>query len=124
MVGVGRGAREGVLIKNAEVLETMKQVDTLVVDKTGTLTEGRSRLTECLSVGLVSNRSEQPPDSGSEPASVTQDFFAFIYNAIGVPIAAGALYPFFGLLLSPMIAAAAMSFSSVSVVGNALRLRI
>jgi len=50
-------------------------------------------------------------------------FFAFIYNALGVPIAAGVLYPFFGLLLSPMIAAAAMSFSSVSVIVNALRLR-
>jgi Cu+-exporting ATPase len=50
-------------------------------------------------------------------------FFAFIYNALGVPIAAGVLYPFFGILLSPMIAAAAMSFSSVSVIGNALRLR-
>jgi Cu+-exporting ATPase len=50
-------------------------------------------------------------------------FFAFVYNALGVPIAAGVLYPFFGLLLSPIIAAAAMSFSSVSVVGNALRLR-
>lgn len=50
-------------------------------------------------------------------------FFAFVYNSIGVPIAAGALYPFFGILLSPMIAAAAMSFSSVSVIGNALRLR-
>jgi Cu+-exporting ATPase len=50
-------------------------------------------------------------------------FFAFIYNAIGVPIAAGALYPFFGLLLSPIFAAAAMSFSSVSVITNALRLR-
>jgi P-type Cu+ transporter len=50
-------------------------------------------------------------------------FFAFIYNALGVPIAAGALYPWFGLLLNPMIAAAAMSFSSVSVIANALRLR-
>jgi P-type Cu+ transporter len=50
-------------------------------------------------------------------------FFAFVYNALGVPVAAGVLYPVFGILLSPMIAAAAMSFSSVSVVGNALRLR-
>ena len=50
-------------------------------------------------------------------------FFAFIYNALGVPVAAGVLYPVFGLLLSPMIAAAAMSLSSVSVIGNALRLR-
>ncbi len=50
-------------------------------------------------------------------------FFAFIYNVLGVPIAAGVLYPFFGVLLSPMIASAAMTFSSVSVIGNALRLR-
>ena len=50
-------------------------------------------------------------------------FFAFVYNALGVPVAAGVLYPAFGILLSPMIAAAAMSFSSVSVVYNALRLR-
>jgi Cu+-exporting ATPase len=49
--------------------------------------------------------------------------FAFMYNALGVPIAAGVLYPVFGLLLSPLIAALAMSLSSVSVVGNALRLR-
>ena len=50
-------------------------------------------------------------------------FFAFLYNSIGVPIAAGVLYPFFGLLLSPILAAAAMSFSSVSVITNSLRLR-
>jgi Cu+-exporting ATPase len=50
-------------------------------------------------------------------------FFAFIYNIIGIPIAAGILYPFLGLLLNPIIAGAAMAFSSVSVVSNALRLR-
>jgi P-type Cu+ transporter len=50
-------------------------------------------------------------------------FFAFVYNAVGVPLAAGALYPWFGITLSPMIAALAMSLSSVSVVSNALRLR-
>ena len=49
-------------------------------------------------------------------------FFAFIYNAAGVPVAAGLLYPFFGILLSPMIAAAAMALSSFSVVANSLRL--
>ena len=57
-------------------------------------------------------------------ANIRQNlFFAFVYNTLGVPIAAGMLYPFFGLLLSPMLAAAAMSLSSVSVIGNALRLR-
>jgi len=50
-------------------------------------------------------------------------FFAFVYNALGIPVAAGVLYPLFGILLSPVIAAAAMSLSSVSVIGNALRLR-
>jgi P-type Cu+ transporter len=50
-------------------------------------------------------------------------FFAFVYNILGVPLAAGVLYPFFGLLLSPIIASAAMTFSSVSVIVNALRLR-
>jgi Cu+-exporting ATPase len=50
-------------------------------------------------------------------------FFAFVYNLVGVPVAAGVLYPFFGLLLSPMLASAAMTFSSISVIGNALRLR-
>jgi Cu+-exporting ATPase len=53
----------------------------------------------------------------------TNLFLAFAYNAIGVPVAAGVLYPAFGLLLSPSIAAAAMALSSISVVGNALRLR-
>lgn len=62
--------------------------------------------------------------SGRAMRNIKQNlFFAFFYNAAGVPIAAGVLFPFLGLLLSPMIAAAAMSFSSVSVVGNALRLR-
>ncbi len=57
-------------------------------------------------------------------ANIRQNlFFAFVYNSLGVPVAAGILYPFFGILLSPVIAAAAMSFSSVSVVANALRLR-
>ena len=50
-------------------------------------------------------------------------FFAFVYNALGVPVAAGVLYPFFGILLSPIIAAAAMALSSVSVIANAARLR-
>ena len=50
-------------------------------------------------------------------------FFAFLYNSLGVPIAAGVLYPFFGLLLSPILAAAAMSLSSVSVITNSLRLK-
>ena len=50
-------------------------------------------------------------------------FFAFVYNSVGVPLAAGVLYPFFGILLSPILAAAAMSFSSVSVISNSLRLR-
>jgi P-type Cu+ transporter len=62
--------------------------------------------------------------SGATMRNIKQNlFWAFVYNLLGVPVAAGALYPFFGLLLSPMLAAAAMSFSSVSVIGNALRLR-
>jgi P-type Cu+ transporter len=62
--------------------------------------------------------------SGATMRNIRQNlFFAFIYNLLGVPIAAGVLYPFFGLLLQPVFAAAAMSFSSVSVIANALRLR-
>ena len=62
--------------------------------------------------------------SAATMASIRQNLlFAFIYNAAGVPVAAGVLYPFFGILLSPIIAAAAMSLSSVSVIVNSLRLR-
>ena len=62
--------------------------------------------------------------SAATMANIRQNlFFAFVYNALGVPIAAGVLYPFFGILLSPIIAAAAMGLSSVSVIGNAIRLR-
>ena len=62
--------------------------------------------------------------SGATIANIRQNlFFAFIYNLLGVPVAAGVLFPFFGLLLSPMLAALAMSLSSVSVIGNALRLK-
>ncbi len=62
--------------------------------------------------------------SNATMANIRQNlFFAFIYNSLGVPLAAGVLYPFFGILLSPMIGAAAMSLSSVSVIGNALRLK-
>jgi len=63
--------------------------------------------------------------SGATMSNIKQNLlFAFIYNALGVPIAAGVLYPVFGVTLSPMLAAAAMSISSVSVVLNALRLRM
>jgi Cu+-exporting ATPase len=62
--------------------------------------------------------------SGATMKNIRQNlFFAFVYNALGVPVAAGILYPWFGILLSPMIASAAMTFSSVSVIANALRLR-
>ena len=58
-------------------------------------------------------------------ANIKQNlFFAFVYNSFGLPIAAGVLYPFLGILLSPIIAASAMSLSSISVVGNALRLKM
>jgi Cu+-exporting ATPase len=73
-----------------------------------------------VTVSRPTRRSICPPDSPNIKQNLC---FAFVYNGAGVPIAAAVLYPFCGLLLSPIIAAAAMSFSSVSVVGNALRLR-
>jgi Cu+-exporting ATPase len=69
---------------------------------------------------VLSANEEQPPP-GLRPEKPRR-LFAFVYNVLGVPIAAGVLYPFFGLLLSPVIASAAMTFSSVSVISNALRL--
>ena len=73
MVGVGRGAREGVLIKNAGVLETLKRVDTLVVDKTGTLPEGHPRLTECVPVGHASSVPDESSDAEPQPGDVTAE---------------------------------------------------
>ena len=96
-VGIAMGTGTDVAMKSADV----------------TLVKGDLR-------GIVRARSL----SRATMSNIKQNlFFAFIYNTLGVPIAAGVLYPFFGILLSPMIAAAAMSFSSVSVIANALRLR-
>jgi len=96
-VGIAMGAGTDVAMESAGV--TLVQGDLLGIAKARTL-----------SAGVMQN--------------IRQNlFFAFIYNGVGVPVAAGILYPFFGILLSPMIAAAAMSLSSVSVIGNALRLR-
>ena len=145
---------------------TLRRVDTLIVDKTGTLPEQKAQavkrlpakgrsvaiagdgINDALAQAQVGIAMGTGTDVAMESAGVTlvKDdltgivqacrlsratmakikqnlFFAFVYNALGVPLAAGILYPFFGVLLSPMVAAAAMSFSSVSVIANALRLR-
>lgn len=95
-VGIAMGTGSGVAIESAEV--TLLKGDILGIAKT-----------KILSHHLLKNIKENL-------------FFAFIYNILGIPIAAGILYPFFGILLNPMIAAVAMSFSSVSVIVNSLRL--
>jgi Cu+-exporting ATPase len=144
MVGVGKGAQAGVLIKNAEALERFASVDTLVQDKTGTLTIGKPALARAdIGIAMGTGADVALESAGvtlvkgdltglvrarrlsrAVTANIRQNlWFAFGYNALGVPIAAGILYPVLGLLLSPMLAAAAMSISSASVIGNALRLR-
>ena len=87
----------------------------------------RCRDSECWSYsrqrGFAGHHASAVVEPGSMRNIKENLFYAFLYNGLGVPVAAGVLYPFAGLLLSPMLAAAAMSFSSVSVVANALRLR-
>jgi Cu+-exporting ATPase len=113
-VGIAMGTGTDVAMESAGVTLVMGTGTDVAMESAGvTLVRGDLR-------GIVRARRL----SRATMRNIRQNlFFAFIYNSLGVPVAAGVLYPFFGLLLSPMIAAAAMSFSSVSVVSNALRLR-
>lgn len=94
MVGIGRGAREGVLVKNAEVLERLEKVDTVVVDKTGTLTAGRPTLTECIAVGTIGERELLRLAAGVERQSEHPLARAIVAGAAGRGIAAPAVARF------------------------------
>nr|WP_246237799.1 HAD-IC family P-type ATPase [Pseudomonas akapageensis] len=150
MVSTGKAASMGVLFRDASAIENLCKIDTLIVDKTGTLTEGRpvfhsveatQRFTanEVLQLAASLDQGSEHPlahaivDQGILRAralsvatvkNMRQNLgFAFLYNSMGIPLAAGLLYPMTGHLLSPKVAAIAMSVSSASVVFNALRLR-
>ncbi len=129
-LGCGQSAR---LIPIADGVQG-EQLGNLLQCKAQTLRPADESQPVTIAVRIAANRSVMTFRRRQQAAPLVvahglnmdpRDFcqFANRYNALGVPIAAGALYPFFGILLSPMIAAAAMSFSSVSVIYNALRLR-
>ncbi len=167
MVGTGRGAQAGILIKNAESLELMEKINIDEIEA-GVLPSRKSAIVKRLKaegykvamagdgvndapalaqadVGIAMGTGADIAMKSAEVTLVKGDltgimrarklsqatmanirqnlFFAFVYNATGIPIAAGVLYPFFGILLNPIIASIAMVFSSLSVIVNAMRLK-
>jgi Cu+-exporting ATPase len=112
------GVADPIKASTPEALDLLRQAGIRIM-----MVTGDSRTTAdavARKLGIVDVKAEVLPEAKSE---VVKSLVADVYNALGVPVAAGVLYPFAGLLLNPMIAAAAMSLSSVSVIGNALRLR-